>query len=496
MDISRREFLAAPSLVALAGATGASLAAGDGAGAAETAFVAPVAATPTADAAPGHVTRTLARYVLAARKEDLPQNIRREAARTLLNYMGAALGGSAHETVDIALAAMAPFSGPAQATVYGRRQRLDMLHAALINGISSHVLDYDDTHLRTVIHPGGPVISAILALAEHRPVRGDDFINALVLGVEVECRIGNCVYPSHYPRGWHITGTTGVFGAAAAAGRLMGLNEQQLLWALGLAATQPVGLQEMFGSMTKSFHPGRAAQNGLTAALLAARNFTCSTQSLEARYGWCNVLSDSRDYREITANLGGRWEIALNTYKPFACGIVMHPAIDGCIQLRNENHLTAAAIERVDLRVHHLVLELTGKTAPNTGLEGKFSIYHATAAALVEGAGGLAQFSDRAVQVPEIVALRGRVTAAVDPSIKEDQVRISVLLRDGRRLEKFVEHAVGSVDRPLPDDALEAKVEGLAQGILPRDRLRRVMDLCWNMEKSTDAAVLARSATA
>ena len=200
--------------------------------------------------------------------------MRKEAQRTLLNWMGCAVGGSRHETLDAAIAALAPFSGPPQATVLGRRERMDVLHAALMNGISSHVFDFDDTHLKTVIHPAGPVVSAMLALAEHRPMSGTEFLNAMVLGVEVECRIGNAVYPAHYDRGWHITGTAGVFGAAAACGKALGLTEQQMVWALGLAATQPVGLREMFGSMTKSFHPGRAAQNGLTAALLASRNFT------------------------------------------------------------------------------------------------------------------------------------------------------------------------------------------------------------------------------
>jgi 2-methylcitrate dehydratase PrpD len=479
-DIDRRDFLTASGLLAVS--------------ALGSAAEAPKPAPAPAAAAAAGVTRALARYALAAKKADLPAGIRHEAARTLLNYMGCAVGGSSHETVDVAVAALAPFSGPAQAGLYGRKERLDILHAALINGISSHVLDFDDTHLRTVIHPGGPVISALLALAENRSIRGDDFIDALVVGVEVECRIGNAVYPAHYSTGWHITGTTGVFGAAAATGRILGLSEQQMLWALGLAATQPVGLQEMFGSMTKSFHPGRAAQNGLTAALLAARGFTSSTQALEARYGWGNVLSTARNYEEITGGLGASWQIALNTYKPFACGIVMHPTIDGCIQLRNEHKLTAAGIERVELRVHPLVLELTGKTAPQTGLEGKFSIYHAAAAAIVEGGGGIAQFSDRAVRVPDIVALRGRVSAVVDAAMKEDQVRIGVVTKDGRRLEKFVEHAVGSIDRPMSDADLEAKVQGLADGILSRDKVRGMTALCWGMDKATNAAGLARAA--
>jgi 2-methylcitrate dehydratase PrpD len=408
--------------------------------------------------------------------------------------MGCALGGSHHETVDIAIAALSPFSGPAQASIIGRKERLDMLHASLMNGISSHVLDFDDTHLRTIIHPAGPVVSAILAYSETRPVSGRDFINALVTGVEVECRIGNAVYPAHYNTGWHITGTVGVFGAAAAAGKLMGLTEQQMLWALGLASTQPVGLQEMFGTMTKSFHPGRAAQNGLTSALMAARNFTSSTQSIEAKYGWANVLSTQHDYSQITSKLGSSYEISVNSYKPFACGIVMHPTLDGCIQLRNEQKLTAAEIDRVELRVHPLVLELTGKKTPETGLEGKFSIYHAAAVALIEGAGGVSQFSDRAVRGKEVMALRDRVGTTVDAGIKEDQVRIVLSLKDGRRFEKFIEHAVGSVDHAMTDTDLEVKFSGLADSILSKDRIRRLMDLCWKMETAPAASSLARAA--
>ena len=238
-----------------------------------------------------------------------------------------------------------------------------------MNGISSHVLDFDDTHQKTVIHPAAPVIPAILALAEYRPLSGSDFLTALVLGAEVECRIGNMSIPNTTSR----DGTSPERRACSApprrSGKLIGLSEQQMVWALGLASTQPVGLQEMFGTMTKSFHPGRAAQNGLTSAMLAARNFTSSNQSLEAKYGWANVLSASRDYGQLTHKLGETYEISLNTYKPFPCGIVMHPTIDGCIQLRNEHKLTADAIARVDLQVHPLVLQLTSKKMPASGLE-------------------------------------------------------------------------------------------------------------------------------
>jgi 2-methylcitrate dehydratase PrpD len=477
---------------------GASALAGIGASALmeTTALAAPPVETKKESIPPPDATRILAKYVVSAQLADLPTPVRKEAARTLLNWVGCTIGGSRNEAVDIAVSALRPFFGDEQASLLGRRERLDIFHASLLNGISSHVLDFDDTHLRTIIHPAGPVVSAILALSEYRPVSGGEFLNALVLGIETECRIGNAVYPAHYDAGWHITGTTGVFGAAAASGKLLGLSERQMVWALSIAAAQPVGLREMFGTMTKAFHPGRAAQNGLTAAFLASSNYTSSDHGIEAKSGWANVLSPERNYAEITEKLGQSWEVSLNTYKPFACGIVIHPTIDGCIQLRNQYHLTADQIDRIELKVHPLVLELTGKKTPQVGLEGKFSVYHAAAAAIVEGAAGEQQFSDKAVRNPVIVALRDRVTAVVDPSIKEDQVRITIVLKDGRKLEKYIEHAVGSVTNPMSDKDLEAKFAGQADGILPADQARRAMDLCWDIEALPSAAALAEAASA
>jgi len=445
------------------------------------------------DAGALDVTKRLARYVVSAQPSELPEKVRKEAARTLLNWIGCALGGSHHETLDVAISALGPFAGPGQATILGRPERMDVLNAAFMNGMSSHIFDYDDTHLRTIIHPAGPVASAILALSEYRPVSGRDFVHALVLGVETECRIGNAVYPAHYDVGWHITGTAGVFGAAAAAGKILGLSEQQMVWALGIAATQPVGLREMFGTMTKSLHPGRAAHNGLTAALLASRNFTSSNRPLEAKSGWANVVSTSCNYAEITGKLGESYEILSNTYKPFACGVVIHPAIDGCIQLRDQYKLTAEQIDRIELKIHPLVLELTGKKTPQTGLEGKFSVYYAAAVAIIEGAAGEKQFTDKLVWDPALVSLRDRVIATTDPSIREDQARIAVTLKDGRRLDKYVEHAIGSVKNPMSDQALETKFLALAGGVLPPARARHLLDLCWNVEKLDSGAELAKA---
>jgi 2-methylcitrate dehydratase PrpD len=340
------------------------------------------------------------------------------------------------------------------------------------------------------------VAPGILAIAERQPVSGRELLHALILGAEVECRIGNAVYPAHYDRGWHITGTAGVFGGAAACGKLLGLNEQQMVWALGLAAAQPVGLREMFGSMTKSFHPGRAAQNGLTAALLASKNFTSADAGLEGKNGWAHVVSTEVKWAEITGQLGERFELLVNTYKPFACGIVMHPTIDACLQLRAAHRLTADQIERIDLSVHPLALELTGKRTPQTGLEGKFSIYYAAAIAIVAGSAGPKQFSDALVRDPAVVQLRDRVVATVTPGIGEAQVRATITLKDGRRLEQYIEHVVGSVERPMSDADLDAKFLDLADGVLPAPQARRLLELSRTIDRLPQASDLARAAAA
>ncbi len=440
------------------------------------------------------VTRRLARYVVESRFADIPEAARKEALRSFLNWLGCTVGGCRHETVDRTLAALSEFAGPAQASIIGRKERLDILHAALVNGISSHVFDFDDTHLKTIIHPSGPVAAAILALAEYRPIDGKEFLHAFILGVEVECRVGNAVYPAHYDIGWHITGTAGVFGAAAASGKLLGLNAQQMTWALGIAATQSSGLREMFGTMCKPFHPGRAAQNGLAAALLAAKNFTSSERAIEAPRGFAQVLSSARNLDEITRGLGETFEIALNTYKPFACGIVIHPVIDGCIQLRDAHGIKPEQIETISVRVHPLVLELTGKKTPQAGLEGKFSVYHSAAVAVIYGEAGEAQYSDACVRDPRVIALRDRVTAAVDNKVREDEAFVAIALKGGGNLTKHVAHAVGSLERPMSDADLEAKFRNLARGILPDAQIEKLIDTCRRLADLKDAGAVARAA--
>jgi 2-methylcitrate dehydratase PrpD len=439
-------------------------------------------------------TNILASWILASQIEDVPPDVRHEARRAIVNYLGCALGGSHDETVDLAIRALGPYSGPPTASVLGRAERLDPLHASLMNGISSHVYDFDDTTPKNYMHPTSPVASALFAYASANRVSGHDFMQAFIAAFEAEMRIGNAVYPAHYDVGWHITGTAGVFGAAAAIGKLLGLTVEQMVWNIGLAGTQAAGIREMFGSMAKSFHPGRAAQNGYAAALLAQVGFTAGVHGLEGPRGFAAVQSARYDLSKITAGLGSDWELRANTYKPFPCGIVNHPAIDAAIQLHDEYHAPPESIVAVRLRVAPLVLDLCNQTNITKGLQGKFSVYHGAAVGLVRGKAGIQEYTDEAVNDPAIRRVRELATAVGDAAITEDQAQLEVELAGGGKLRRFVEKSLGNIHRPLTDRQLEAKFRDQAVHALPAGQIEKLIEQSWCIDELADVNELITQA--
>jgi 2-methylcitrate dehydratase PrpD len=439
-------------------------------------------------------TRTLASWVVKSRIEDIPDDVRRESLRALLNYAGCALGGAPDHAVNNAMRAFAPFFGPPTARILGRSERADPLHASVMNGISSHVYDYDDTTPKNYIHPTSPVASALFAYASANPVSGRDFVHAFILGFEAESRIGNSVYPAHYDVGWHITGTAGVFGAAVAIGKLIGLNEQQMVWAIGLAATQAAGLREMFGSMAKALHPGRAAQNGYASALLAQAGFTSGERGLEGPRGFAAVQAAKYDLSKITAGLGVDFDLRANTYKPFPCGIVNHPAIDGAIQIHNEYHPAPESIRAVRLRVAPLVIDLCNQQNITRGLQGKFSVYHGSAVGLVRGKAGIQEYTDEAVNDPAIKRVRESATAVADASITEDQANLELELVNGDKISRFVEKSLGNIHRPMTNQQLEEKFRDQAVLSLSAEQVERAIGLCWRIPELNDVNELIQSA--
>ena len=431
-------------------------------------------------------TEKLARFIVETSAEQTPGSILHLGKRCFINYLAVALYAARDPSLDILLDVFRQEGGGRHASVVGTGIRTTLQNAALANGYLGHLEDYDDTHFPTVIHPSSPTLPAALAVGEQRSASGLDVLVASILGMEVCCRIGIAIHPAHYNAGWHITGTCGVFASAAAAGRLLGLDTPQMVHALGITGTQASGVREVFGSMTKPFHPGRAAQSGVLAALLAQRGFTSTTTILEGRRGFVTVLSSSYDLAKATAGLGQDWELTMNGLKPYACGVVNHSLIDAMIALRSREGVTPDAVEGITARVHPLVLELVNRQHPNVGLEGKFSFQHSMAVGLVDGAAFPAQYTDAKVADSIITALRQRITATVDPSVAEDAAVVTLVLKDGRSYTETVTHATGAPENPMTDLQLEAKFRALAGDVLPKERLEGLLALLWDLDKVAD----------
>ena len=274
------------------------------------------------------VTEQLARFVAETRCDALPSDVVHQAKRSLLNFFAVALTGCRVETIETAFSTLATFSGGRQATLIGRRERIDALSAAFLNAAGANVLDFCDTHVPTAIHPSSTLVPPLLALGELQVVSGRDFLAAMAIGQEVQCRIGLSMSPNHYNRGWHITATCGVFGAASGSGKLLRLDTRQIVWALGIAATQSSGLCECLGTPAKSLGVGNAARNGLLAALLAARNFAGPAEPLTGTQAYYNALGETPKLAELTEGLGRIWAITATSYKPYPCGFVIHPVLD------------------------------------------------------------------------------------------------------------------------------------------------------------------------
>jgi 2-methylcitrate dehydratase PrpD len=438
-------------------------------------------------ASPGlNTTKQFADFLARFRFEDLPERAVHEARRGLIDWLGCALAGSGHPTIDKLLAVLSAISGKPQAMVLGRKRKLGLMEAALANGQMGHMLDYDDTHMGgVVLHTSGPVLAALLPLIELGGISGRDVICAYAAGFEAGVRVGQSA-PGHHAGGWHLTGTLGSIAAGAAAARLLRLDSQRMIHALGIAATQASGMQQNRGTMCKSFHAGKAASNGLLAALLAEQGFDSTDEMIEGKRGFCRIYSDKASPELVLEELGTRWEIARNGHKPYACGVVLHPALDAMVALRGAQVRTPAEIERVELAVHPFAVRITGLTDPETGLQSKFSIYHAAAAAYLDGRAGIAQFTDERAAMADVVALRGKIEARIDESLEKDQAAATLVTMSGERIESRIEHASGTVANPMSDGAIEDKFMANAVSIIGEQRARQVTAAAWALDALAD----------
>lgn len=437
-------------------------------------------------------TRELASFVAQAAYATLPEDVVRGAKRCWLDWLGVALGGCRTPAVDLLLTVAEALGSGGAATVLGRGRQLDALWATLVNGQAGHVLDFDDTLLApgAVVHPSAPVLPAVLTLGERQRSYGKRAVLATAVGVDVVARSALAFGQSHIDRGFHATGTAGALGAAAAGAVILALDAERTAHALGIAASQAAGLRAFHGSMTKSFQAGRAAANGLLAALLAERGFDSSDMVYESDRGLASAMTERINQDLLLGDLGRSWLVLRDGFKPYPCGVVTHPIIDAMLALRAEG-LRPEHVERIDLAVHPHVLSATGKTELRTELDGKFSVYHCAAVALIDGQVSLEQFERARLDDPAVAALRRRISATPVPGLARDQTRVTVVRRDGRQQTASIEHGSGSEQNPLTDEQLVRKFHGLADGVIGAERAARLASRVWTLDRVTDLSEVA-----
>jgi 2-methylcitrate dehydratase PrpD len=411
----------------------------------------------------------LAEALTTAADKPLPPEVEAAARRTLLNVVATAVGASRHVAVD-AVVGMSRASGGGLARVPGRAERgVAPADAALATGVAAHLDDFDDTHLATVIHPGAACLGVLTALSpEVGALPAEDVLRAFAWGCEVQLRLGMAVSPSHYDLGWHITGTCGTIGAATTAGLLLGLRGQALAGALAWVLEGAVGTREGFGSMAKSFHPGRAAAAGLAATRLAASGAPSPRDPLTGPDGFVARLARAYAPDQLLGGLGERFELRCNTFKPYPCGIVTHPVIEAAELLSGELRAAGgpSAVTDIVVRCHPLVPELTGNLAPADGLHARFSTAHGAVAGLLLGIVDLRAYDDEFVRSAEATRLRGLVRLEADGGCGRAEATVTVTTAGGS-YSRHVPVARGSLDRPLTDDELRTKANGLIEPVLP-----------------------------
>lgn len=440
------------------------------------------------------LTRTLAAFAADDGFGPLPERVRGEALRAFVNFVGCAVGGCREPAVLAAIGA----ADAGRAGLIGHADRTDAANASFVNALASAVHAFDDTHLATVTHPTGPVAAALLAAATEVPTTGAEFLSALAVGIEIQCRLSNALLlpPARANLDLYVTGITGPVGAAAAVGRSLGLDRGRIAAAMGLAALQAGGFRASHGAMAGAFPPAHAARAGLTAARLARAGFECPTGLLEADRGFLAVFGPGADPSHALAGLGERYELLANAYKPYPCGIVVHPTIDACLAIADRLPPDHPRIASVRLRVHPLAASLADRPAPRDGWAAVVSLQHWAAAALVRRAAGIAEGRQACVDDPAVAALRTQITLDVDPTLDREGAAATVVLADGTVHEETVPRARGSLARPMTDDELDAKFRRQAAPVLGTDGADRLLGLCRAIDTLPDVgAVMAATVT-
>ena len=444
------------------------------------------------------ITRELARFAVNATYDTLPEKVRHEGVRAFTNFIGCAAGGAGEPVCAKMLETIGEFNGTSDSVVIGSKVKLDALNAALMNSLASAALSFNDTHYQTVIHPTSPVGAALVSMATRRKISGKELIAAVVLGDELCCRIGNilCTPPAECNVGLSTTGLLGCIGAAIAAGKVMGFNEDRMTTAIGIAANQSAGIREAHASMSSWFTPGNAARSGLWAALMAERGYTCPDTMIEGVKGFAVSFASNPQMGAATQGLGEQWEILDLAYKPYPCGVVIHPIIDACLEITAKNTFDARDVTRVDVTVDPLCLQLCNRPAPKIRAQAMVSFPHWTATTLTHKEAGLPQVTEAMVHDADIAALRAKVVAHADDKIGREAALVKVTMKDGRTFEALCKHALSTPQNPMTDKHIADKTRLQLEIVFDKTKSQRIVDECWKLEEMSDVAPFVRSLAA
>jgi 2-methylcitrate dehydratase PrpD len=450
------------------------------------------------DIASQDLTSTLADRARTLTYADIPTEVRAWGRQCVLDYLACALAGSQDELSTLLLAELADQGGTQAATVVGRGARLPSASAALVNGASSHALDFDDVNLAMPGHPSVAILPALLALAEERGSSGADVLTAFVAGYELQCRVGRMIAPGHYDvLGFHATATVGSFGSAAACAHLLGLDEQRFVTALGIAGTQAAGLKSMFGTMCKPLHAGKAAYNGLLAAKLASRGFTSRTDVLECPQGFARTHSPDFHPERALEVPPGDWYIRGNLFKYHAACYMTHAPIEAARKLREQHGVTPDRVERIRLRLDEASDRICNIPKPRTGLEAKFSLRLTTAMGLAGvDTGRLATYSEDVAADPVLVALRDKVEFEFRHDMPNTLAELELWLADGTRVTAQHDSGVPATDVTGQGKRLEAKFTSLVEPVLGAEPCKALIAQIGSVDRLPDVREMMRLSAA
>jgi 2-methylcitrate dehydratase PrpD len=442
------------------------------------------------------VTAEIARRAAALAWRDLPDDLVERTRQCLLDWFAVTVAGAQEELTDILVREAVEDGATGPASLVGRSEKVVPSAAALINGAASHALDYDDVNFAMGGHPTVTVVPALLALGEQLKASGRLFIESFIAGYETSGRIGRLVAPSHYQKGFHVTGTVGSFSAAAAAGRMLGLSERELAVAFGIAATQAAGLKSNFGTMCKPLHAGTASEHGLRAARLAAKGFTARSDSLECDQGFASSQSDDLNAEQALGEPPAGWHLRNNLFKYHAACYLTHAPIECAKEIRLKSNFPTERVRNILLKVDAGADKVCNIANPTTGLEAKFSLRQTVAMALTGvDTANLASFNEAVTREPRITSLRDKVSIEFQPNWAHSLAEMAIQLDDGTTLQASHDSGIPWSDVAKQRQAIETKFESLVTPVLGAAGTRRLHDAIERIDSLADVGELARAST-